>query len=278
MGISDRHHFAWLTEALGAFERRTGRLAAIRQRSGEPTLWCLAAQRLDPPLEYLAAAIGADPAHVALFDRFPNDAGVIQANLNDLQGLPDSGCDVLTLFRASYFVTSPATFLGEARRIVRPGGLVAIDWLHGLSDAPVLDLRGDPRYGGQPTPFTTTYADSQMPVDFASEFDAFIRHVNRPPAWANVEQPGTVLPLATRLARTLGAGPRRQVTRDTYLDGCRAELERAGKHLIEPALMEQYFKVVFRHARYFYPFVRKFNLYLLTVLDPVGKQDARKLA
>ena len=42
MGISNRHHFAWLTEALEAFERETGRLAAIRQRSGGPTLWCLA--------------------------------------------------------------------------------------------------------------------------------------------------------------------------------------------------------------------------------------------
>ncbi|MBI4589766.1 MAG: hypothetical protein HY725_13090, partial [Candidatus Rokubacteria bacterium] len=51
----------------------------------------------------------------------------------------------------------------------------------------------------------------------------------------------------------------------------RAELARAGKHLIEPGLMEQHFKVVFRHARYFYPLVKKFNLYLLTVLRPVGK-------
>lgn len=276
MGISDRHHFAWLTEALQTFERQTGRLAAIRERREPPTLWCLGAQRLDPPLEYLAGAIGADPAHVALFDKFPNDGGVIQADLNDLGGLPESACDVLTLFRASYFVTAPATFLSEARRIVRPGGLVAIDWLHGLSQAPVLDLPGDPRHGGQPTPFTTTYADSQMLVDFASEFDAFIRHVNRPPAWANVERPGAPVPLTTRLARTLGAGPRRHVTRDTYLAGCRAALERGGKHLIEPALLERYFKVVFRHARYFYPLVRKFNLYLLTVLEPVGKEEAQR--
>src|SRR5439155_14557200 len=29
--------------------------------------------------------------------------------------------------------------------------------------------------------------------------------------------------------------------------------------------------VVFRHARYFYPYVRKFNLYVLTILEPVGK-------
>ncbi len=72
------------------------------------------------------------------------------------------------------------------------------------------------------------------------------RHHNRPPAWANIDQPGTLLPLRTRLARALGGGPRRRITPGTY------------------------FKMLFRHARYFYPFVRKFNLYLLTVLEPVG--------
>jgi len=41
--------------------------------------------------------------------------------------------------------------------------------------------------------------------------------------------------------------------------------------MIEPALMQRYFNVVFRHARDFYPYVRTFNLYALTVLDPVGK-------
>jgi SAM-dependent methyltransferase len=270
LGISNRHHFAWLTEALEAFERETGRLAAIRQRSGGPTLWCLAAPRLDPPLEYLTAAIGAHGTRVALFDKFPTDASVTEADLNDLRRLPDGACDVLTLLRASYFIAEPATFLAEARRLVRPGGLLVVDWLHGLSDAPILDLRGDPRYGGGPTPFTTTYADPQMLAEFPEEFGAFIRHLNRPPAWANIEQPGAPLPLRTRLARALGGGPRRRITPGTYLDACRAELAAAGKHLIEPALMEQYFKVLFRHARYFYPFVRKFNLYLLTVLEPVG--------
>ncbi len=271
MGISDRWHFDWLTGALAAFERETGRFAAIRQRSAGATLWALAAQRTDPPLLAIAAALGADGACVRLFDRFPNDATVTRLDLNDLGRLPDSACDVLTLFRGSYFIAEPATFLSAARRVVRPGGLVIVDWLHGLSDAPVLNLMADPRYGGGPTPFTTTYGDPQMLAEFPAEFGAFLRHVNRPPAWANLERPGAPLPLATRLVRAFGRGPRRRVTPETYLEACRTDLGRAGKHLIEPALMEQYFKVVFRHARYFYPRVRKFNLYLLTVLEPVGK-------
>jgi hypothetical protein len=54
------------------------------------------------------------------------------------------------------------------------------------------------------------------------------------------------------------------------VDTLRADLERAGGHLIEPGLMEEFFKVVYREARYFYPLSRKFHLYLLTVLRPVG--------
>ncbi len=272
MGISDRHHFAWLTDALVSFERQTGAFAAIGQRSDDPTLWCVGGQQLDPSLQYVRDALGSRTT-VAFFDKFPNDVSVVEADLNDLRRLPDSACDVLTLFRASYFIADPGTFLAEARRIVRPGGFAIIDWLHGLSDAPVLDLRGDPRYGRAPTPFTTTYADPQFLADFVPEFEAFIRHVNRPPAWANVERPGAPVPLCARVARALGGGPRRHLTRAGYLDVCRAELARAGKHLIEPALMELYFKVLFRHARYFYRQVHKFNLYLLTVLEPIGKQE-----
>ena len=272
MGISDRHHFAWLTEALASFEGEAGRFAAIRRENSAPALWGLAARRRDPVLDWIAKALGGDRTEVTLFDKFTDCAdGVRRQDLNALENLPDNACDVLAIFRASYFVTCPAAFLAGARRIVRPRGLVVVDWLHGLSDAPVLDLRGDPRYGGGPTPFTTTFADAQMLAEFSDEFDAFLRHVNRPPSWANVERPGAPVPLGERLGSLVGRGPRRQVTLGTYLATCRTELARAGKHLIEPPLMEQHFKVVFRSARYFYPHVRKFNLYLLTVLEPVGK-------
>jgi hypothetical protein len=77
--------------------------------------------------------------------------------------------------------------------------------------------------------------------------------------------------LGERVRQLLGLGPRRHVTLGTYLHACREELSRAGKHLIEPALMGQHFKVLFRSAHYFYPHTQKFNLHLLTVLQPTGK-------
>lgn len=270
MGISNRYHFDWLTEALTAFEAESGRLAAIGAGRDAPVLWCLAGQRLDPPLAYLARALGPR-TRVEFFDRFPDPAGPARVqDLNALDALPSGACDVLVLSRASLFIEDPEAFLASARRRLRSGGLAIIDWLHGLSDAPALDLRGDPRYGGGSTPFRTTYVDPRMLAEFPAEFASLLAHVNRPPLWVDLETPGRHVPLGTRVRRLLGRRPRRRVTPETYIDTLREELTAAGKHLIEPALLEQHFKVVFRHARYFYRHVRKFNLYLLTVLEPVG--------
>lgn len=271
MGVSDRYHFAWLREALERFEGETGQFAAMGKGGGKLAIWCFGGQRVDPAIAYLWDALGREQTQVIFFDKFPNDPTIRAQDINALDNLPDDACDVFTLFRASSFITDPPAFLSHVRRLVRPGGLALIDWLHGLSDAPVLDLRGDPRYGGSSTPFMTTYADPGFLADFSAEFETFIRHVNCPPWWANLEQPGARLPLGEWLRRLLGGGPRRHVTLATYLATLSAELRRAGKHLIEPELVEQHFKVLFRDARYFYPVVKKFNLFLLTVLQPVGK-------
>jgi hypothetical protein len=145
-----------------------------------------------------------------------------------------------------------------------------IDWLHGAADAPRLDLHGHHDYEGRAHPFFTTYVDEEALTECASEFEAFIRHVNRPPSWANVEQPGTSVSMARRARGMVGLGPEGTLTRATYLDTLKASLERAGKHLIEADQLASRFKIVFRDARYLYPLTRKFHLHLLTVLRPVG--------
>ena len=270
MGVSDRWHFAWLGEALARFEAERGALAALAREGRPLDLWCFGGQREIPPIAWLRDAMGGQRTRVTFFDKFGEGPDVRRHDVNALDALPAASCDVFTLFRASCFIDDPARFLTGLRRVLRPGGLAVIDWLHGLSDAPVMDLRGDPHYGGGATPFLTTYCDPRFLEEFPREFAAFLRHVNRPPAWANLERPGAPVPWTERLDRWLGRGPRRAVTPETYVDTLRGELGRAGKHLIEPGDVEQHFKVVFRHARYFYPNVRKFNLYLMTVLEPVG--------
>lgn len=272
MGISDRHHFVWLCEALQRFEGQEGRLGAIgRTGSHAPALWCLAEQRVSPPIEYIRGRLGHDRVELHLFDKFPAVPGVRAVDINALGDVPGDACDVVTLFRASYFIRNPPEFLENLRRLLRPGGLAVVDWLHGLSDAPVLDLAGDPRHGGAATPFLTTYIDPGFLSEFPDEFDAFLGHVNRPPWWCNVDRPGAPLSAGERLRRLLRSDRRRDVSRATYVETLRGDLRQAGKTLIEPALMESRFRVIFRHARYFYPRVRKFNLYLLTVLEALER-------
>jgi len=145
-----------------------------------------------------------------------------------------------------------------------------VDWVHGAADSPVLNLPGVHEYEGRPVPFRTTYADPAALDEFPDEFEAFIRHVNRPPWRAGRVRASGRGSLGTSLGRFLGAASPRRLVAASYLDELRADLERAGGHLIEPALMGEFFKVVFRDARYLHRLTGKFHLYLLTALQPVG--------
>ena len=270
MGISDRYHFDWLTGALGRFEAEQGSLSALAGEPGRHAIWCVAGRREIPPIAFLKDSLGSARTDVVFFDKFATEPGVRPLDLNALEDLPDAACDVLALFRSAYFISDPPRFLAQARRVLRPGGLAVIDWLHGVSDVPVLGIEGDEGYEGG-SPRLTTYCDPQFPREFRGEFERFLRHVNRPPAWTNIGQPGTPVPFRERVRRTLWGGARSSVALAGYVEALREALEREGKHFIGPELMEQHFKVLFRDARYFYRHVKKFNLFLLTVLSPVGK-------
>lgn len=270
MGVSDPHYFAWLTGALRRFERESGELRATGAGTQAAHLWVLAGARMNPAIEFMCDALGGERATVRFLDRFERGPGVAAADFNALGDAPDDACDVLMMTRASYMIEDPPAFLRDTRRMLRPGGLMVIDWLHGSADAPALDLPGWHEYEGRRYPFLTTYGDAESLAEFGGEFDAFIRHVNRAPSWANLERPGARLAIGTRLRRMLGGGPHGHLTRATYLDALREALRRAGKHLIEPDALGSCFKVVFRDARYLYPLTGKFHLHLLTVLRPVG--------
>lgn len=271
MGVSDQPYFAWLRGALERFEAESGALAALAKDTEHPEVWVLGGARTNPALELVVDALGRARTRVRFLDKFERGPGVIKADFNALEALPEDGCDLVMMSRASFFVHWPHAFLAGARRILRPGGIVIVDWIHGGADAPRLDLPGEVRYEDGGHPLVTTYGDPTAIADFPAEFDALLAHVNRPPGWVNLERPGERVPVGERLRRLAGRGPRRHVTRADYLDTLGAELGRAGKHLIGPELMAQYFEVVFRDARYFHALVGKFYLYLLTVLRPVGK-------
>jgi SAM-dependent methyltransferase len=269
LGVSDRHYFGWLAVSLGRFERESRELGAAGARDGA-LLWVLAGARMNPAIELVRDALGPERTAVQWLDRFERGPGVVRADFNALDGVPDAACDVLMMTRASYMIEDPQAFLRHTRRMLRPGGLMIIDWLHGSADAPRLDLPGHHEYEGRAYPFVTTYADAESLGECAGPFEAFIRHVNRPPSWIDPDHPGRRVPIGRRLRRLLGQRPAGNLTRATYLDALRTALGRAGKHLVEPDTLEEHFKVIFREARYLYPLTGKFHLHLLTVLRPVG--------
>jgi SAM-dependent methyltransferase len=269
LGVSDRHYFAWLAGALGRFERESGAFAATGAHGGGQ-LWVLAGARTNAAIEVVRDALGRDRTAVRFLDRFERGPGVVASDFNALDGMPDGACDVLMMTRASYMIEDPKAFFQDTRRMLRPGGLMVIDWLHGAADMPRLDLPGHHEYEGQIHPFLTTYADPKSLAECPEAFDAFIRHVNRPPSWIDVERPGRRAPLGRRLGRALDRKSAGTVTRATYLDALRGALAGAGKNLVEPGSLEERFTVLFQEARYLYPETRKFHLHLLTVLRPVG--------
>jgi len=270
LGVSDRHYFGWLADALGGFERATGEISAAAAGT-RAELWVLAGARMNPAIEIVRDALGAERTAIRFLDRFQRGPDVTAVDVNELGAIPDDACDVLMMTRASYMVQEPRAFLAGLSRIVRPGGLAIVDWIHGAADAPRLDLPGHHEYEGRRHPFVTTYCDPESLADFPSEFEAFIAHVNQPPAWVNVERPGERVPAGERMGRLLAGGPRRHVTLATYSGELRQDLSRAGKHLIEAGELASRFKVLFRHARYMHPTTGKFYLHLLTVLRPVSK-------
>jgi SAM-dependent methyltransferase len=272
LGVSDSHYFAWLRGALERFEEGSRLLDGIRHHDARPVFWVLAGATPNPATDFVAGALGAGVT-LRFLDRFAEAPGVMRADLNALDELPPAACDVLMMTRASYMVEDPRAFLSGARRLLRPGGIMIADWVHGSADAPALDLMGVHEYEGRRYRFRTTYADPASLCEFPCEFDAFIRHVNRPPWRANPAEPGVRLPLRTVLRRLVNGGPSRGLTAATYIDALRADLGRKGGHLIEPGLMEEFFKVSFRDARYLHRLTGKFHLYLLTVLRPVGTYD-----
>jgi len=269
LGVSDRHYFAWLAEALTRFERESGELHTIAG-SGSADLMVLAGARQNPAIAFVREALGGDRASVRWLDRFEQGPDVEHVDFNALDDMQDAVCDVLMMTRASYMIMEPTSFLRHTRRMLRPGGLMIIDWLHGAADAARLDLPGHHEYGGRAHSFFTTYVDEESIAEYAPEFDALVRHVNRPPSWVDVERPGGRVPMAHRVRRLINRTPEGTLTRAAYVHTLKETLQHTGKHLIEPEMLGSFFEVVFRDARYLYPATRKFHLHLLTVLRPVG--------
>jgi hypothetical protein len=137
MGESNTAHFVWFQ---GAIKDHATLFKHLQDRP--VTIYGVGEQGVTPPLAALMTLLS--PATIQWFDLYPARADVSRLDVNDLDGLDLRSCAVVTLLRTSVFIRNPQRVLTGFHRILRPGGMAIVDWLHGSSDAPVLDL-GPPR-------------------------------------------------------------------------------------------------------------------------------------
>lgn len=251
MGISNQFHFDWLNEAIDPVRERIRESLPKRPQ-------VLGIGEHSPNVVLQQLLNGFDSSYQAC-DRFPKSALAKPCDMNDLS--PFFGklrVNLVCMFRCSYFIEDKFKFLKQLKAILLPGSFVLMDFLIGSSDLPVLDFR----YGNSKASdgkgrayFSTSFYDDRLVREFPLEVMAFCRHAR---SW----------PIGTQI-RYLREHP-------SFYWKDRAELrdistETLGEHLkrILPEqnlfslsdFEESGLEIVMFKARYFYPYVKKFNLY-----------------
>jgi SAM-dependent methyltransferase len=255
MGESNPAHFRWLSSEILAHRHV---FSGLRQPAN---VFGIAEQGTTPPLETLLNVLGGQPLErpptIRFFDLTPTNAAVERLDINKLDGLPSGACDAITLFRASVFIRDPLHVLSGFQRILRPSGVAVVDWLHGHSDYPVLDL-------GPGHQYTTTYLDDTLRG--LPAFDAFLEHVRRPPRWRHLMRAVLRRLRHPTLPPLPLLGKSQDVAKARYPEVLRRTLEGVGKNLLGEKDLAPWFDVQGRAARYFYEETRTFSCWALTFL------------
>jgi len=251
MGISDKYHFEWQNSIASD-------LVSTQLISRESTLAPLCLGEMQDPQMFSALKNQGVRLGKPLCIDVQNDGSkenCIHGDINSIANLSSDSFDLVTLFRSSYFIEDKNKFLSNLSRILRPGGLAFIDWLHGSSDAPVVGFGGGgPVYDGIERLFRTTYLDNIFIDSFSDEFEALFRHINRPPRTGRF---GAI--------RAILDKPINNVTLVNYYEKLSRTLAERDFELITDLDIEEYgLDITYRSARYFYPDIRKFNLYIFT--------------
>ena len=163
MGNSDQAYFTWLTSALCRYNQATG---GIVQRQATDLL-VLGGARPNPAIDWVRHATGM-PA-VQYWDLYDPDA-TNAIDFNNLTVATGRQCDVLMMTRASYLLTDVGIFCSHARRLLRPDGLLIIDWVYGSAEAPCRGVRGAHQYGDTTVPFLSTYNAGEVAQYFTVEW------------------------------------------------------------------------------------------------------------
>ncbi len=254
MGISNKFHFSLWDETIEPIREEINK--SLPQ---SPNLLGLGE---NTPSPFLSRLLKDRRFSYRACDRFPSSPDTNACDINDLAFLfNEPKFDVVCLFRASMFVRDKSKFLEELVRILNPGGFLFIDFLIGSSDLPVLDFR----YGNknavfyhsedEQAIFQSSFYDDLLVNKFPLELESFCKHARN---W----------PISTQINYFLHQP--RFFFRD-FRDLKRLTIKNLGLEMKTRIPEKQLFnlndfqgagfKVRGFQAKYFYPMVKKFNLY-----------------
>jgi hypothetical protein len=254
MGISNQFHFEWLDEAMAPIRENLRQSLPTR-----PEVLGIGEQGPSPFINNLLE--GVDFSYQAC-DLFPLSPEVLACDMNDLSPLFGTiHADIATLFRASYFIKDKRVFFEQIKQVLNPGGTLCMDLLIGSSDLPVLDFRfGERRaaisYDEERTAYyQTSFFDERLLREFPEEVEVFCRHARRWPLETKLNYLRQASRFYWRDVRAL-----RQLRPEIMAAAIRAAFPE--ENIFSLRDFEQAgFEILTFNARYFYPKVKKFNLY-----------------
>ncbi|KAA3646416.1 MAG: hypothetical protein DWQ07_09370 [Chloroflexi bacterium] len=254
MGISNEYHFNWINDTIEPLKAEI-----LTSLPDQPVVLGLSEQQANPFVQNLLSERGFQYQAI---DRYAQTDDVLPIDLNDLSPLASLElADMACCFRASYFIEDKKAFLQQVSKVLKPGAYLCMDFLIGTSDLPTLGFY----YGGDkitanydpnnPSRFLTSFYDDRILENHPSEVAAFCKHARHWPWRTQWEYFQAFSKLFWRDRKRHA-----QLYPENLKQAMIVAFPEAQLFTLED--FEQHgFELVAFSSRYFYPLVRKFNLY-----------------
>ena len=194
---------------------------------------------------------------------------------NQLTKFNDATFDFITAFRCTPYMEKPEDFFKEMHRLLKPGGVLIVDWVNGFSDFPLLDLgfcwnNGDADiFNGKITSFNqTSYIDQTFLDLFPEEFKFLINHINKPNLRKRFEAiKYNKWKLALSFPNKYKFSSSNKLSLNNYVFEFGLEMKNKKLNLLSQNLFDQLgFKIITRDILNPYKFNKKTILFLNTIL------------
>ena len=195
------------------------------------------------------------------YDAFPQNDKVCKIDINDLSQLLDKNkVDMVTCFRASFFINDKNEFFKKLVHIIKKDGYIEIDFLIGNSGLPVIAWNNFATYNLTPCYFKTSFFDEKLIKEFPKDVEHFCQHARS-------------LPLRKKISHFFKSSKKdRKSLHKKYHNLHLNNFGDTIKESFSPDLLvsladfKKYgFEVIKYNAHYFYSDTSKFNLWNLVI-------------